>query len=384
MTPGENTHTLTAMATPRRYLDAQVRGDLERKMVFVAGPRQVGKTTLAQSLPYAKRGYLNFDIAPDRERILKRELPASPLWAFDEIHKYRQWRNYLKGVYDGRPKGQRILVTGSGRLDLYRFGGDSLQGRYHLLRLHPFSAAELKFTTRADLQQLFILGGFPEPFFGGSELEARRWSRDYRTLLVREEVTSLERVQDLGHLELMMLRLPELVGSPLSINALREDLQVSHKTVASWLQVLERLFAIFRLAPFGAARIRAVKKEQKHYHVDWSTIPDDAARFENLVACHLLKWVQYEQDANGRDLDLGYFRDTDRREVDFVVTERRKPIRFIECKLGDRDVDVGLKYLAKRFPQAEAWQISLNGTKDYVGALSIRVAPALTLLRDLV
>ena len=372
------------MPNARRYLDAQVRRDLERKMVFVAGPRQVGKTTLAQGLPYAKRGYLNYDVAHDRERILKGELPAAPLWVFDEIHKYRQWRNYLKGVYDGRPKGQRILVTGSGRLDLYRFGGDSLQGRYHLLRLHPFSAAELKLTTRKDLEQLFMLGGFPEPFLGGSELEARRWSRDYRTLLVREEVTSLERVQDLGHLELMMLRLPELVGSPLSINALREDLQVSHKTVASWLQVLERLFAIFRLAPFGAPRIRAVKKEQKHYHIDWSTIPDDAARFENLVACHLLKWVQFEQDANGRDLDLAYFRDTDRREVDFVVTEKRKPIRFIECKLGDRDIDPGLKYLTKKFPQAEAWQISLNGTKDYVSPTGIRLAPALTLLRDLV
>ncbi len=372
------------MPPTRRYLDAQVRSDLERKMVFVAGPRQVGKTTLAQGLPYAKRGYLNFDIAHDRERILKRELPPSPLWVFDEIHKYRQWRNYLKGVYDGRPKGQRVLVTGSGRLDLYRFGGDSLQGRYHMLRLHPFSVAELGLRTPKELEELLTLGGFPEPYFGGSELEARRWSRDYRTLLVREEVTTLERVIDLGHLELMMLRLPELVGSPLSINALREDLQVSHKTVASWLQVLERLFAIFRLAPFGAPRIRAVKKEQKHYHADWSTIVDRAARFENLVACHLLKWVQFEQDAHGRDVELGYFRDTDRREVDFVVTERRQPIRFVECKLNDRDVDAGLKYLVKRFPEAEAWQISLDGTKDYVSADNIRVAPALSLLRDLV
>jgi predicted AAA+ superfamily ATPase len=244
--------------------------------------------------------------------------------------------------------------------------------------------AELQLRTREELEQLMTLGGFPEPFLGGSELEARRWSRDFRTLLVREEVTSLERVSDLGQLELMMLRLPELVGSPLSINALREDLQVSHKTVASWLQVLERLFAIFRLPPFGAPRIRAVKKEQKHYHVDWTTITDRAARFENLVACHLLKWVQYEQDAHGRDLELRYFRDTDRREVDFVVTERRQPIRFVECKLGDRDIDPGLKYLAKRFPKSEAWQISLEGRRDYVTDGGIRAAPALTLLRDLV
>jgi len=156
--------------------------------------------------------------------------------------------------------------------------------------------------------------------------------------LVREEVAGLERIQDLGNLELLALRLPELVGSPLSINALREDLQLSHKTVDSWLKVLERLYAIFRLPPFGAPRIRAVKKEQKHYHFDWSLVPSEPARFENLIASHLLKWVHFEQDARGRDIELRYFRDTDGREVDFVVAERRHPQLFVECKWGDTDV----------------------------------------------
>ena len=245
-----------------RYLTAALRHDLARKMAFVAGPRQVGKTTLALGLPGARDAYLNWDIAQHRDRILRGELPAGALWIFDEIHKYRRWRNYLKGLYDGRPRGQKILVTGSGRLDLYRFGGDSLQGRYHLLRLHPFSAAELGMSRPAQLLDLLRLGGFPEPFLGGSETQARRWSREYRSLLVREEVVALERIQDLGHLELLMLRLPELVGSPLSVNALREDLQVSHKAVVSWIGALERLFAVFRLAPFGAPRMRAVKMEQ--------------------------------------------------------------------------------------------------------------------------
>src|SRR5688572_12540619 len=196
------------MASLRRYLLPQLRRDLARKMVFVAGPRQVGKTTLARSLPGAARGYLNWDVADDRARILAREFPTSKLWVFDEIHKYRSWRNLLKGLYDGRRKGQRILVTGSARLDLYRYGGDSLQGRYHFLRLHPLSAAELGLDKASELADLLRLGGFPEPWFGGSEVEARRWSRDYRSRLVREEVTSLERVQDLGNLELLLMRLP--------------------------------------------------------------------------------------------------------------------------------------------------------------------------------
>ncbi len=372
------------MANRPRYLAAQVKRDLGRKMVFVAGPRQVGKTTLARSIPGARRGYLNWDVAEDRERILRRELPPSKLWVFDELHKYRAWRNYLKGLYDARPSGTRILVTGSARLEVYRFGGDSLQGRYHLLRLHPLSVAELRLRTAGELGDLLTLGGFPEPYLGGSEVEARRWSREHRTLLIREEVTSLERVQDLGTLELLMLRLPELVGSPLSINAVREDLQVSHKTVASWLRVFERLYAIFRLSPFGAPKIRAVKKEQKHYHLDWSVVPTEAARFENLVACHLLKWVHYQQDTQGRDVELQYFRDTDGREVDFLVVERRLPVLCVECKWADAPVDKGLRYFKIRFPECDAWQISAIGAKDYVNTDRIRVAPALTLLKTLI
>jgi uncharacterized protein len=372
------------MSVQRRYLLSQVRQDLARKMVFVAGPRQVGKTTLALSLPGAAAGYLSWDVAEHRERILKRELPSSPLWIFDEIHKYRSWRNLLKGLYDSRRRGQKIMVTGSARLDFYRFGGDSLQGRYHMLRLHPFSAKELAIRTSAGLADLLKLGGFPEPFLSGSEVEARRWSREYRNRLVREDVAGLERIQDLGNLELLALRLPELVGSPLSINALREDLQLSHKTVDGWLKILERLYAIFRLAPFGAPRIRAVKKEQKHYHFDWSLVPSDAARFENLIASHLLKWAHFEQDAQGLDLDLRYFRDTDGREVDFVITDRRRPQLLVECKWGDAEVDRSLRYLKARFPEAEAWQVSATGRKDYITPEGIRVSPALALLNRLV
>lgn len=367
-----------------RYLTAQVRADLKRKMVFLAGPRQVGKTTLGRALPGAQSGYLNWDAAEDRERILKGELPSSSLWVFDEIHKYKSWRGLLKGLYDKRSPKQQILVTGSGRLDLYRHGGDSLQGRYHMLRLHPLSVGELHLSRKAQLLDLLNLGGFPEPYFSGSQVQARRWSREYRTRLVREDVASLEHVSDLGNLELLMLRLPELVASPLSVNSLREDLQVSHATLERWLGVLERLFTVFRLAPFGAPRIRAVKKERKHYHFDWSLVPNQVARFENLVASHLLKWVQYHEDTAGRELELRYFRDKDGREVDFVVTENRKPLLFVEAKWADTDVDKNLKYLVGKFPTVDAVQVSATGTKDFTTPEGIRVRPALGWLASLV
>lgn len=372
------------MSLDTRYLYAQVAADLARKMVFVAGPRQVGKTTFGLSLPGAGDGYLNWDIPEHREKILRRELPVAPVWFFDEIHKYRSWRNYLKGLYDGRAEPQRILVTGSARLDLYRYSGDSLQGRYHLLRLHPLSCAELGIAKATDFGTLLALGGFPEPFFSGSETEARRWSREYRNLLIREEVQALERIQDLGNLELLMLRLPSLVGSLLSINAIREDLQVSHKAVASWVSALERLYALFRIPPFGGPRIRAIKKAQKHYHFDWSLVPDDGPRFENLVACHLLKWVHFLQDAEGRDVDLCYFRDTDGREVDFVVAEQGRPLVAVECKWSDAGVEKGLRYWKEKFPDCAAWQVSAVGAKDYATGEGIRVCQAVTFLSTLV
>ena len=353
-------------------------------MVFVAGPRQVGKTTLGLSLPDARQGYMNWDVPKHREWILRRELPFGSLWFFDEIHKYRSWRNYLKGLYDDRPDNQRILVTGSARLELYRYSGDSLQGRYHLLRLHPLSVAELGIESADDFAQLLKLGGFPEPFFSGSEVQARRWSREYRNLLVREEIRDLERIQDLGNLELLVMSLPERVGSLLSLNALREDLQVSHKAVRNWVAALERLYALFRISPFGSPKIRAIKKAQKHYHFDWSLVPQPGPRLENLVAGHLLKWVHYRQDAEGLDLDLQFFRDTDGREVDFIVTDRRRPVLAVECKWSQSRPDRNLRYWKKRFPECEAWLVTAQEGREFVTADGIRVCHALRFLSRLI
>lgn len=368
----------------KRYLINQVTKDLKQKMVFIAGPRQVGKTTLAKAILNKKKGYLNWDIPEDREAILKRELPESDLLVFDEIHKYRSWRNYLKGIYDKLNNTKQILVTGSAKLDYYKYSGDSLQGRYHFLRLHPLSVSELKINHTKDLLELLKYSGFPEPFFSKSEIEAKRWSREYRNRLVNEEIRSLENVSDLGNLELLTLRLPALVGSPLSINALREDLRVSHKTVSKWLNILERTYAITRISPFGAPTIRAVKKEQKHYHYDWSLVKDESKRFENLVGLHLLKWIHYEQDTKGRDLELRYFRDVDGREVDFVIIEDMVPLNFIEVKWNDTSLSKGLRYLKERFKNVNAIQISAIGKKDYVTPEGIHVCPAIKYLQELV
>ena len=367
-----------------RYLSKQVSVDLSKKMVFLGGPRQVGKTTLARTFLKNKTGYLNWDVSRDREKILKQELPVSDLVIFDEIHKYKSWRNYLKGIYDDINREFKILVTGSAKLDYYRYSGDSLQGRYYYYRLHPFSVGELGITSEKDFSSLLKLGGFPEPFFSQSESEARKWSREYRNRLVREEIVSLEKVTDLGNIELLYLRLPDLVASPLSINALREDLQVSFRAVANWLNIFERVYSIFRLQPYGSPKIKAVKKEQKHYHFDWSLVKNEGARFENLVASHLLKWVHYQQDIDGRDIELNYLRDQTGKEVDFVISENKKLLYLIEVKISDTEVSPTLKYFKAKFPEAKAYQLTANSKKNFQTKDGIRVCHALEFLKELV
>ena len=328
--------------------------------------------------------YLNWDIPSHRQAILQRQLPLGRLWCFDEIHKYGAWRDFLKGIYDEFHDEHEILVTGSARLDMLRKSGDSLQGRHHHLRLHPLSVKELEINTQKDFLSLMELGGFPEPYFSNSKIEAKRWSTEYRSLLVNQESTSIETISDLSKLELLSLRLPELVGSPLSVNALRGDLQVAHKTLTRWLTILENIYMIYRLPPFGSPLIRAVKKEQKHYHFDWTLVPDAAARFENIVASHLLKWVHYERDVYGELAELRYFRDTDKREVDFCIVYNMKPKMFVECKWGDSSTSPHLHYLQKKFPEARYYQVSATGSREFTTENRITHLPALTFLQQFV
>ena len=332
----------------------------------------MGKTTLSLSIAPAKHCYLNWDIAKDREFILRQNFPAEKFIIFDEVHKFSQWRNYIKGLYDKHKRTKKILVTGSARLDYYRHSGDSLQGRYHYYRLHPFTVRELGLKTQTDIKSLLTLGGFPEPFLSGSERKALRWRREYNSRVIQEDITSLEFSKNLSQMELLLLTLPERVGSPLSINSLREDISVDHKTISKWLKIFERMYLIYRLSPYHSHKIRAVKKEQKHYHYNWANVPEEGARFENLIAGHLLKYVHFQQDYEGADMELCYFRDTDKREVDFVIVKNKKPLQAVECKLSAGDVSAHLKYFKAKFPKTDCVQVHLNHPREYISKEGIR------------
>ncbi len=182
--------------------------------------------------------------------------------------------------------------------------------------------------------RLLKLGGFPEPYFSGSEKSARRWSRSYRQRLIREDLPAIEKTEDLAPRINGAIRLPTLVGSPLSLNSLREDLGVSHATATKWFRILERLYHVFSVMPFGSPKIKSVKKEFKHYHYDWSLVENEGSRFENFIGSHLLKWCHWMEDSEGLDMELRYFRDREQREVDFVVLRDKNLYSFAKQNLG--------------------------------------------------
>ena len=364
-----------------RYLTKYVQEDLNNKMVFVGGPRQVGKTTFA--LGFLEGGserhpaYLNWDNTKTRESLIRGEIPAQQkLVILDEIHKFARWRNLLKGFYDTYKSSVSFLITGSARLDLYRRGGDSLQGRYHYYRLHPFSPAEISSSPNAhDIEMLLKYGGFPEPLLRHDERTWRRWQRERLSRVVYDDIRDLENIREISLIELLIWELPGRVGSPLSVRNLKEQLSVAHDTVERWLSILDRVYICFRISPFGAPRIRAVRKEQKLYLYDWSQVPDGGKRFENFVACQLLKYCNFIEDTQGYTMELRFLRDTDKREIDFVVLKDHNPIFAVECKTGERSVNSAANYFRERTSIPAFYQVHL-GKKDHGNAeSSVRVLP---------
>lgn len=330
----------------------------------MGGPRQVGKTTLAQHLikDYVDEhpAYLNWDSDEHKTKIKQRKWPKNEvLIVLDEIHKFKNWRNLVKGFYDTLKNTHSFLITGSARLDHFRKGGDSLLGRYHYYRLHPYSLPELKYRT-GSIERLMKFGGFPEPFAMADERNLRRWHIQRLHRLIRTDLRDLEDVKDLDKIFALAEELPNRVGSPLSINSLAHDIEADFKTIKRWLIILSSLYYSYQIAPFGAAKIRAVKKEQKLFLWDWSQIEDPGVRFENMVGSHLLKYCHYLEDVEGYKMELRFLRDTDKREVDFVVLKNKKPLFAVECKYGEKSVSPHLFYFKDRTSIPHFYQVHLG------------------------
>ena len=324
-----------------RFLTKFILDDLGNRMVFIGGPRQVGKTTLARNLvanQFNRTGYFNWDSRNDRRKIMQSHWPGdAELIILDESHKYKKWKSLVKGEFDTLKYKFHFLIAGNARLDIYRQVGDSMLGRYHYYRLHPFTMAEIlgnksvpsvmeeipvrPIHQNDTFQALFRFGGFPEPFLKQNARALRRWHNEKVERLFREDIRDLERVRDIGQMQLLGDLLPDRAGARLSINSIREDLEISHRSVSNWLNILESFYYLFRIYPFVGKTFRSLKKEAKLYLWDWSEISEPGARFENCVASHLLKLVHFLQDYEGYRANLYFIRSI----------EKKKSIRFTKA-----------------------------------------------------
>lgn len=362
----------------KRTITPFIKKDLEKKIVFITGPRQVGKTTLAKSIT-ENYGYYNYDRAEDRLTLKENSWDRNKsIIIFDELHKKHNWKRWLKGIYDTEGVNPHILVTGSAKLNTYRKVGDSLAGRYFQYRLHPIDIKEAKttFSKEEAFQRLWNCGGFPEPFLDGSQIFYHRWKRTHLDIILRQDLIDLKAISDIQAIETLIELLKLNVGSPISYANLARTLEKDAKTVKRWLRLLEDLYVVFRVTPYSKKITRSLLKEPKYYFYDIAQVTkDDGLKLENILATALLKELHYLEDIYGAATKLHFLRTKDGKEIDFLVVINEQPYYIIEAKLADDNPSKNFNYFINFLP-GDIKKIQLikdcSREKSYPNGLEVR------------
>lgn len=359
-----------------RFLTPYLKKDLPTKIVLLSGPRQSGKTTLAKML-FQDVEYYNYDLAEDRVALMEKSWRRNcELVIFDELHKLKNWKSWLKGIYDTRGTTPPILVTGSARLDIARKMGDSLAGRFFQYRLHPLDPKEALASMAPEeaLDRLMRFGGFPEPFLKGEDVFYQRWRKSHLDIILRQDLLDLENIRNITSIETMIELMRRRIGCPVSYNSLAGDLQRDPKTVKRWLDLLENLYVLFKVSPYHRNIARSLLKEPKYYFYDSGQVTaDDGIKLENIVACALQKELHFLEDTLGRRTSLHYMRDKEGREIDFLVVIDDQPVLMIEVKWADSALSRHFARFAKYLPETPGIQVvgRLEREKSFESGFSI-------------
>lgn len=363
-----------------RSIHKSLIADLDKKIILLVGPRQVGKTTFSKNL-LESFDYLNFDFDKDKIKIIKQ------LWdrdkdiiIFDEIHKMRNWKQWIKGIYDIEGLSQKIIVTGSARLDIAKKMGDSLAGRHFTYHMLPLDLKELNGTATPEknFSKLIKYSGFPEPFFENSNSFHLKWQKSHMDLIIRQDLVSYENIRDVSSIELMAEMLRQRVSAPLSYNSLAIDLQRDPKTIQKWMNHLENLFVIFKVLPYSKNIARSVLKEPKYYFYDYTRIDEnEGAQFENFVAVSLMKEIYYLNEVMGIEAKLWFLKKKGSLELDFFIERKKMPPVLIEVKTSDSEVSRSFNMFSPYFDNAIKIQLVKNLKKDFSDKNNVRVLNAL-------
>ena len=362
----------------KREIAPHIKKDLEKKIVFISGPRQVGKTTLTKSLDFTY-DYFNYDKASDRAALKDNSWDRNKeLVIFDELHKMNQWKRWLKGIYDTEGVRPRILVTGSSKLETYKKVGDSLAGRYFQYRLHPFDLKEvrLRYSKEEAFKRLWECSGFPEPFIDGTEVFYHRWKRSHLDIILRQDLIDIQTVRDIQAIESLIELLKSNVGSTISYSNLARTLEKDAKTIKSWLQLLENLYIIFKVTPYSKKISRSLLKEPKYYFYDTVQVSkDNGVKLENIVATSILKELHRLEDVLGASAaKLHFLRTKDGKEIDFLVVINSKPYCLIEVKWSDDTPSKHFPHFESYFVRTKKIQLvkEIKRDKTYPDGLEIR------------
>lgn len=368
----------------QRYLNAPILEDSAHKIVLISGPRQCGKTTLTKRL-FQDYVYLNYDLAEDRQAIrAKQWLRTAKAIIFDELHKMPRWKRWLKGIYDTEGLPPCLLVTGSANLDQFKKVGDSLAGRYFQFRLHPLDLKEaMQFWTedpKTIFNRLMNCSGFPEPFLKGELRFYRRWRQTHLNVILRQDFLDLYAVRSIQSIELLVDLLKTRVGSSVVYSHLAQDLQVDHKTIKNWLQLLENFYVVFKVKPYHKNIVRSLLKEPKYYFFDIARVQDLGARLENLVACALLKEIHRIEDLEGLPCQLCYLKTKNGQEIDFLVVVDDKPVLCFEVKTSDTAPSKAFKFFKEQLKLKHCIQLVLNIKREFDTNDGVRVCDLISFL----
>ncbi|MFN7903892.1 MAG: ATP-binding protein [Pseudobdellovibrionaceae bacterium] len=342
---------------------------LGEKLILLTGPRQVGKTYLSQHIQNDFQ-YYNFDSLESRKEMLEKTwVRDQSLVIFDEIHKMNKWKQWLKGIYDLEKGKNKILVTGSSKMETFRKTGDSLAGRHYSVRLLPFSLKELGTSTpKKTFYEMLKLGSFPEPFLSQSDRKAALWRKSHLDAILRQDVIDQETIKNVSSIETLVELLSHRVGRGISYKNLSDELSVSPQTVKRWIQLLENYYIIFTVYPYTKNVAEAVKKEPRIFFYDVGRVKsDEGFKIENLAALHLLKRNWFLEDTEGAKTRLCYLRDKKKHDVDFAVEFNGKLTHLIEIKKSDDSYNSSLNYFSERLKPERSLHLvlELNKKKDF-------------------